>query len=189
MLKLKTAFNQSLSIDQFKASIPLLENVFLSHLLIEANGSKRQFGNANIFPVQMLTILQGSNFPPLGTDYSQMSCWLPVVGRCWSFDWGITFNSWMKLGGLLTKLYFLWWFFIVKLMKLWAPIDSILTDQLCIDKSIIFRTCQRNHEITNYVSMLQFAVEFSEVWLAFSLKYYYSLNISAGESCLSFIVS
>ena len=89
-----------------------------------------------------------------------MSCWLPVVGRCWRFDWSITFNSWLKSGGLLTKLYFLWWFFIVKLMKLWAPIDSILTDQLCIDKSIIFRTCQRNHEITNYVSMLQFAVEF-----------------------------
>lgn len=198
MLKLKTASNQSLSIDQFKASIPLLENVFLGHLLIEANGSKRQFGKANGIKTQALyisssnadhPILQGSNFPPLGTDYSQMSCWLRAVGRCWSFDWGITFNSWMKLGGLLTKLYFLWWFFIVKLMKLWAPIDSILIDQLCIDKSIIFRTCQRNHEITNYVSMLQFAVEFSEVWLAFSLKYYYSLNISAGESCLSFIVS
>ena len=55
LLKLETASNQSLSIDQFKASIPLLENVFLSHLLIEANGSKRQFGKANIFPVQMLT--------------------------------------------------------------------------------------------------------------------------------------
>ena len=102
LLKLKTASNQSLSIDQFKASIPLLENVFLSHLLIEANGSKRQFGKANGIKTQALyisssnadhPILQGSNFPPLGTDYSQMSCWLPAVGRCWSFDWGITFNS------------------------------------------------------------------------------------------------
>lgn len=58
LLKLETASNQSLSIDQFKASIPLLENVFLSHLLIEANGSKRQFGKALkhkhfIFPVQI----------------------------------------------------------------------------------------------------------------------------------------
>ena len=148
MLKLETASNQSLSIDQFKASIPLLENVFLSHLLIEANGSKRQFGKANGIKTQALynsssnadhPILQGSNFPPLGTDYSQMSCWLPVVGRCWSFDWGITLISWLKSGGLLTKLYFLWWFFIVKLMKLWAPIDLILTDQLCIDKSVISR--------------------------------------------------
>ena len=95
LLKLETASNQSLSIDQFKASIPLLENVFLSHLLIEANGSKRQFGKANGIKTQALynsssnadhPILQCSNFPPLGTDYSQMSCWLPVVGRCWSFD-------------------------------------------------------------------------------------------------------
>ena len=149
MLKLETASNQSLSIDQFKASIPLLENVFLSHLLIEANGSKRQFGKANGIKTHSSTLYfqfkfptpstQGSNFPPLGTDHSQMSCWLPVVGRCWSFDWGITLISWLKSGGLLTKLYFLWWFFIVKLMKLWAPIDLILTDQLCIDKSVISR--------------------------------------------------
>ena len=81
LLKLETVSNQSLSIDQFKASIPLLENVFLSHLLIEANGSKRQFGKANGIKTQALYI-SSSNSPPHPHKVQISHPWAQTIVKC-----------------------------------------------------------------------------------------------------------